>query len=104
MLEHVRGRVAQILEAKVNDVPIDQPLDALGLDSLMAFELREEIRESLGVEISMEVFLQDVTLVDLSNTLTDKLGARADATAEATSGTAPILSGPRGEGLIEGAI
>jgi acyl carrier protein len=104
MLEHVRGRVAQILESKINDVPVDRPLDTLGLDSLMAFELREEIRQSLGVEISLEVFLQDMTLIDLSNTLTSKLYARADMEQNEPLRNDHSLSAPGDEGLIEGAL
>jgi acyl carrier protein len=104
MLEHIRGRVAQILESKVNDVPVDRPLDTLGLDSLMAFELREEIKESLGVEISLEVFLQDMTLIDLSNTLTSELYARADTEQKEPLRNDHLLSTPQDEGLIEGAL
>ena len=104
MLEHIRGRVAQILESKVNDVPVDRPLDTLGLDSLMAFELREEIKQSLGIEISLEVFLRDVTLIDLSNTLTGKLYARADLEQEEPLRNDHPLSAPSNEGLIEGAL
>ena len=43
----------------------------------MAFELREEIKQSLEVDISLEVFLQDMTLVDLV--------AHADGQASRTS-------------------
>ena len=64
LLQHIRSRVAEILESHVDDVPIDQPLDTLGLDSLMAFELREEIKQSINIDVSLEVFLQDVTLSD----------------------------------------
>ena len=104
MLEHIRERVAQILDSKVNNVPVDQPLDTLGLDSLMAFELREEIKQSLGVEISLEVFLQDATLIDLSNLLIDKLSSAGDGDQQTASRDDLSPSLASHEGLIEGAI
>jgi hypothetical protein len=70
----------------------------------MAFELREEIKQSLGVEISLEVFLQDLTLIDLSNTLTSELYARADTEQKEPLRNDHLLSTPRDEGLIEGAL
>jgi hypothetical protein len=70
----------------------------------MAFELREEIKESLGVEISLEVFLQDMTLIDLSNTLTSELYARADTEQKEPLRNDHLLSTPQDEGLIEGAL
>ncbi|MHB8974525.1 MAG: acyl carrier protein, partial [Pirellulaceae bacterium] len=106
LLEQIRARVAQILDSKVSDVPVDRPLDTLGLDSLMAFELREEIKQSLGVEISLEVFLQDATLVHLSHLLTDKLASAGDGDKQAASpdGLSTSTSRTSDEGLIEGAI
>ena len=104
LLAHVRSRIAEIMESQVEEVPVDQQLDTLGLDSLMAFELREEIKQSLGVDISLEVFLQDVTLVDLSSMLSDRLKARDDGPYEVDfPGVAPA-SRTMDEGLIEGAI
>ena len=104
VLRLIRGRVAEILESPVNDVPIDRPLDTLGLDSLMAFELREEIKQSIGVEVSSEVFLQDITLWDLSATLTEQLNVRMGNEGDHPSRDLFPTSSEQGEGLIEGAI
>ncbi len=104
VLRLIRSRVAEILESPVNEVPMDQPLDTLGLDSLMAFELREEIKQSIGVEVSLEVFLQDITLWDLSATLTDELNVRMGKEGDHPSRDLFPSSSEQGEGLIEGAI
>ena len=73
LLAFIRERVAQILESKIDEVPVDRALDTLGLDSMMAFELREEIKQNLGLEISLEIFLQNITLTDLAALLIEKL-------------------------------
>jgi acyl carrier protein len=104
MLTYIRERVAQILDSKVTDMPVDRPLDNLGLDSLMAFELREEIKQSLEVDISLEVFLQDMTLVDLARTLTDRLLARAASEREDALQDEHLFAARRDQGLIEGAL
>ncbi len=104
LLQHIRSRVAEILESHVDDVPIDRPLDTLGLDSLMAFELREEIKQSINIEVSLEVFLRDVTLSDLSHSLTDQLIARNNQEGDSQSPTLLPSSYAHEEGLIEGAI
>ena len=104
LLQMVRSRVAEILESDEAEVPIDQPLDTLGLDSLMAFELREEIKQSIHVDISLEVFLQDVTLADLSVMLTEKFTARENEMGESQSLDLLTPSSGNEEGMIEGAI
>ena len=103
VLRLLRQRVAEILESPVGDVPIDRPLDTLGLDSLMAFELREEVKQSMGVELSLEVFLQDITMSDLSVMLTQRLERRIGREG-ARSSTESRSSSQTEDGLIEGAI
>ncbi|GAB2480116.1 hypothetical protein GCM10027030_12740 [Luteococcus sediminum] len=50
-------------------IPVDVPLTFLGLDSLMAIELRNEISSNLGVEIDMTEFLRGTTLEDIASSL-----------------------------------
>ncbi|MEM1227343.1 MAG: beta-ketoacyl synthase N-terminal-like domain-containing protein [Planctomycetota bacterium] len=66
-------RVAHILETSLADVPLDEPLDGLGLDSLMAFELRDEVDKMYGVEIPLEMFFQSVTLSSFLDTVVDRI-------------------------------
>ncbi len=71
---------------------------------MMAFELREEIKQNLGLEVSLEVFLQNITLTDLSALLIEKLAfqGRDNRTVVAQAGTSPAIS--RGGDFIEGAL
>jgi acyl carrier protein len=86
----------------VAEVPVDQPLNTLGLDSLMAYELREEIKQSIHVDVSLEVFLQDVTLADLSVMLTEQFTEQANKEGASQNLFPPASENE--EGLIEGAI
>ena len=68
----------------------------------MAFELREEIKQSLHIDVSLEVFLQDVTLVDLSVMLTEQFTQKLNTEGDMEDSLS--VSSDNEEGLIEGAI
>jgi acyl transferase domain-containing protein/acyl carrier protein len=70
--------VAATLGAGPATVGLDQPLFDLGLDSLMAVELKNEIERQLGVSLSIAVFLEGATL----RTLTDQIVSRLPAGGE----------------------
>jgi acyl carrier protein len=96
--------VAQILESKLDEVPVDRALDTLGLDSMMAFELREEIKQNLGLEVSLEIFLQNITLADLSALLIEKLALQARDNRSVVAHTETSSSGSEGGDFVEGAL
>lgn len=58
--------VAQVMGSRGNQPSHDQPLIALGIDSLMAVELRNDIRTQLGVTVPIAEFLGGATLSDLA--------------------------------------
>ncbi|MCW3841498.1 type I polyketide synthase [Micromonospora yasonensis] len=70
--------VAATLGAGSAAVRVDQSLFDLGLDSLMAVELKNEIERQLGVSLSIAVFLEGATL----RTLTDQIISRLPAVDE----------------------
>jgi acyl carrier protein len=57
------------------EIPVDKRLDALGLDSMMAFELRGELERDLDVEVPIETFLHGFSLADLTTKLMHSLQA-----------------------------
>jgi len=73
--EYLYSRLSQIMEMATEEIPVDKPQNSLGLDSLMAFELRNELERDLTVTVPFEVFLQDLSLQDFSEMLLDKLQA-----------------------------
>ena len=70
--------VAATLGSATASVGLDQPLFDLGLDSLMAVELKNEIERQLGVSLSIAVFLEGATLRTLTEQIVSRLPAGAD--------------------------
>ncbi|HEX6270322.1 MAG TPA: amino acid adenylation domain-containing protein [Anaerolineales bacterium] len=59
-------QVARVLGMDSARLSIHQPLDTLGLDSLMAMELKNALETKLGVQLSLTSFLQGPTIAGLA--------------------------------------
>jgi surfactin synthase thioesterase subunit/NAD(P)-dependent dehydrogenase (short-subunit alcohol dehydrogenase family)/aryl carrier-like protein len=89
--EYLRDQVARILQISADKLDPHQPLKTVGLDSLMAIELKNLVETSLAVEIPAVKLLEGPTLAQLAAELAPQLGAAAEeATAAAPSGTGSI--------------
>jgi myxalamid-type polyketide synthase MxaB len=78
----VRDRVAATLGMSGGQLDVRQPLKELGLDSLMAIELKNQIEADLEIELPLDSFTEQTSAADL--------GQRAAAlTAEVHGGVAP---------------
>jgi acyl transferase domain-containing protein/acyl carrier protein len=91
MREFLHTRVADVLGLTVAEVPVDQPLDGLGLDSLMAFELRDELEREFGIVIPIDAFLDEITFdAFLATVMTLLRSAKGEATgADTTAAVQP---------------
>jgi amino acid adenylation domain-containing protein/thioester reductase-like protein len=63
---------AQVLGLSENHLDAHEPLDRLGLDSLMAIELRNKIEGDLGVTLPVSEFLQGPTVIQLADMIVEK--------------------------------
>ena len=61
----VRQLVASILRMPAGRIASDVPLTAMGLDSLMALELRTRCRDEYGADIPAVEFVRDLTVAQL---------------------------------------
>jgi len=65
----LREMVARVLQLPVASVDVQQPLNNLGLDSLMALELFAQIEKTFGQTLRLATTLRAPTVEQLANTL-----------------------------------
>jgi myxalamid-type polyketide synthase MxaB len=70
--------VARVLGLAPSQLDIQQPLTNLGLDSLMAVELKNRISADLGINVPMVKFLQGFSVAQAATQLFEQLTAKAD--------------------------
>ena len=64
--EIIQQQTARILGMDATRLSLDTPLDTLGLDSLMAMELKNSLEKNLGAQISVASLLQGPTIASLA--------------------------------------
>jgi myxalamid-type polyketide synthase MxaE and MxaD len=84
--DHVRGTVAKVLGVGEATLAVDRSLLELGVDSLMALELRNRITTDLLMEVSIVKFIEGPTITQIAEFLLEQL---ANGPAE---GFEPITS------------
>jgi acyl transferase domain-containing protein/NADPH:quinone reductase-like Zn-dependent oxidoreductase/NAD(P)-dependent dehydrogenase (short-subunit alcohol dehydrogenase family)/acyl carrier protein len=75
LIAWLREQVAAVLRMEVSRVPEDKPLRSLGLDSLMALELRNRMERSLRLKLSATLIWNYPTLTALASHLETRLAA-----------------------------
>jgi acyl carrier protein/short-subunit dehydrogenase len=69
----LREQAARVLKLAPEALDVEQPLSNLGIDSLMAIELKNRIEADLGATVPMVKFLEGPSVRDLSAYLADQL-------------------------------
>ena len=75
LLSYVQERVARVLKVPPSQLDQQQPLSTLGLDSLMAVELKNEIETSLGAILPMTSFLEGSSIAQMAIEVFNQLTA-----------------------------
>jgi len=71
--QYFADQLAKIMGLDADDLEIEQPLNTLGLDSLMAIELKNTVEARLRVSIPMAQFMEGPSIASLSNTVAELL-------------------------------
>ncbi|MDJ0635031.1 MAG: amino acid adenylation domain-containing protein [Xenococcaceae cyanobacterium MO_188.B29] len=78
LVAYLQEQIAKLVGIEPSDVEEQQPLQYLGIDSLIAVKLRNRLRTDLSVDISAVKFMADANLTDLvvvvSQLLNESLG------------------------------
>ena len=94
LVAELRGRVAEVLRLEADRINSDRPLNQLGLDSLMAIELKSGVESDLGLIVPISLLMQGPTLNHLAAELL-KAPARPSAPfASSHTVLSPAASGP----------
>lgn len=72
---HLQNLVAGVLRLAPSQVDLHQPLNTLGLDSLMAIEIKNAIQTGMGVVLPLVSLLKEPTVTQLATKVLEKLTA-----------------------------
>lgn len=64
--KYIQARVAKTVGTDATSLEIQEPLRDMGLDSLMAIELKNDIEAGLGIEVPLEGFDEELTIRSLA--------------------------------------
>nr|AHF22417.1 HapB [Hapalosiphon welwitschii UTEX B 1830] len=73
LITYLGEQIAKALGITTSGLNIDEPLNQMGLDSLMVIELRNRLRAELGVDIPITKFLDGLSVVGLTKLASEQL-------------------------------
>ena len=71
--QFISEQLSRVLRIDVNEVDLHQSLGNLGIESLMAVELRNHVQASLGIVIPVAQLLQDPSISQLAEGILQQL-------------------------------
>ena len=96
LVSYIRSSMAQSLKLAATELDVDQPLNTLGVDSLLAVEFKKRIRTDLDIDIPVVSMLEGLSI--------KALAARISG-SQPSSDPAPVpVAADAAQDMIEGAI
>jgi len=81
----IRDQLARVLGMSPAKLDVEQPLLNLGLDSLMAVEIGNQVQAMVGVDVPAMKFMEGLSIAGLSEFVIEQLGGEGVLPAEAPS-------------------
>jgi acyl carrier protein len=88
LIPWLRQQVAAVLRLDVERIPVDKPMRSLGLDSLMALELRNRLERSIHLKFSATLVWNYPTVSAVATHLEERLTAARSTAPEAANALA----------------
>ena len=76
---HLQSEIAKVLGMGDMTIDLQQPLTTMGLDSLMALELRNRVKRKLGVDLPIVQLVEGISIADLGTEINQQLTLRNNA-------------------------
>ncbi|HUG63193.1 MAG TPA: type I polyketide synthase, partial [Methylomirabilota bacterium] len=87
------GEISRILRLPLDDIDPARPLTEIGMDSLMALELRMAAERRLGVDIPLLSLANGAALADIARRIVDKSGSQGGMSADTELAAARHVEG-----------
>jgi len=97
--DRLRQHVASVLRLAASKIDLDQPLVTMGIDSLMAVELKNRVEREIGVAIPLLQLIKGPSLSDLARSLAGSMAGDAGSISE-NGRTASPPKGEKGKSLL----
>jgi NADPH:quinone reductase-like Zn-dependent oxidoreductase/thioesterase domain-containing protein/acyl carrier protein len=95
LVQFFSEQLARIMGMDASSIDTKQPLNTLGLDSLMAIELKINIETRLKITVPMAAFMESPSVSSLAKVVAKLLGQGAGASSqESQAGDAAAADGP----------
>jgi amino acid adenylation domain-containing protein len=96
VLDYLRGRVAGVLRLEPGGVDPERPLNTLGLDSLVAMELKAQVEADLGDVLPLTSLLESPTVGHLAERVLARLVRGSNGEADGIATATAVLDFPSG--------
>jgi myxalamid-type polyketide synthase MxaB len=73
LVSYLRKQVAKVLGLRDSQIEVEKSLTELGLDSLMAVEMRNRIISQLNIEVPVANFIEGYNITKLAQLLFEEL-------------------------------
>ena len=98
LVSYIRHSMARSLKLAAAEIDVHQPLNTLGIDSLLAVEFRKRLRTDLDIDVPVVSLLEGVSIDALASSLSEK---RKPPAPHSGTGEAPAVLA---DDVIEGSL
>jgi acyl carrier protein len=102
LTDALREQLANVLRVDPSGVDTRIPITQMGLDSLMAIEVKAQIQSALEVSVPLVSFLKGPSLAELVSQIVDLIAAAPARAQGDGNGAQPVLRTEAGAAAVEG--